>query len=113
MDMEHSKDENAAPWMSVPQFGDWDQKGPLPDYSLNFSKIREMKKQNKREISRASIGNEEELKATAKLDTTNNTAPVAAPAHHSNFDHHHVQDDHHSPTGRRSILSYFNCCVKA
>ncbi|XP_076888165.1 uncharacterized protein LOC143538494 [Bidens hawaiensis] len=113
--MEHSKDEkNAAPWISVPQFGDWDQKGPLPDYSLNFSKIREMKKQNKREISRASIGNEEELiKATPKLDTTNNTAPMAAPAHHSNYDHDHVQDDHHSPTGRRSILSYFNCCVKA
>ncbi|KAL5992189.1 hypothetical protein ACLOJK_013104 [Asimina triloba] len=48
-------------WLSVPQFGDWDQKHDLPDYSLDFSKIREMRKQNKRDISRASLGNEEEL----------------------------------------------------
>ncbi|KAF6134133.1 hypothetical protein GIB67_013530 [Kingdonia uniflora] len=26
-------------WMSVSQFGDWDQKENMPDYSLNFSKI--------------------------------------------------------------------------
>lgn len=45
----------------MPQFGDWDQKGPLPDYSMDFSKIREMRKQNKRDPSRASLGNEEEL----------------------------------------------------
>ncbi|KAL2907204.1 RPM1-interacting protein 4 [Bienertia sinuspersici] len=44
--MEDRKEKN-APWLSVPQFGDWDQKGPLPDYSLDFSKIREMRKQNK------------------------------------------------------------------
>ncbi|KVI08540.1 hypothetical protein Ccrd_013089 [Cynara cardunculus var. scolymus] len=61
-----------APWLSVPQFGDWDQKGPLPDYSLDFSKIREMRKQNKREISRTSIGNEEDFISSnkPKLDTT-------------------------------------------
>ncbi|KAL8251572.1 hypothetical protein R6Q59_035265 [Mikania micrantha] len=103
--MEHGKDKKNAPWMSVPQFGDWDQKGPLPDYSLDFSKIREMRKQNKRDISRASIGNEEELISsnTSKLNTTNNNAPI----------HHSYDDDHHPSIGRRSILSYFNCCVKA
>ncbi|MFS7969667.1 hypothetical protein Hanom_Chr09g00811861 [Helianthus anomalus] len=83
-----------APWMSVPQFGDWDQKGPLPDYSLDFSKIREMRKQNKRDISRASIGNEEDLVSsysssnTAKLNTTNNSAPP----------HHSFDEEDHSPT---------------
>ena len=39
--------ERHAPWLSVPQFGDWDQKGELPDYSVDFSKIRENYKQNK------------------------------------------------------------------
>ncbi|KAG2410557.1 uncharacterized protein HKW66_Vig0012220 [Vigna angularis] len=48
-------------WLSVPQFGDWDQKGQVPDYSLDFSKIRETRKQNKTNISRASLGNEEEF----------------------------------------------------
>ncbi|KAM0039460.1 hypothetical protein Hdeb2414_s0012g00382361 [Helianthus debilis subsp. tardiflorus] len=91
--MEYRKDEKNAPWMSMPQFGDWDQKGPLPDYSLNFSKIREMKKQNKREISRASIGNEELI--SSKVD---NSAPIAT--HHSSYDHDHDHDegDHHSPS---------------
>lgn len=78
--------------MSVPQFGDWDQKGPLPDYSMDFSKIRQNRKQNKRDISRASIGNEEDLISsnTAKLNTTNNSAP-----HHS---YGEDTEDHHSPT---------------
>ncbi|KAL9313745.1 hypothetical protein ACSQ67_019197 [Phaseolus vulgaris] len=44
---------------TVPQFGDWDQKGQVPDYSLDFSKIREMRKQNKTNISRASLDKEE------------------------------------------------------
>jgi len=42
----------------VPQFGEWDQKGPIRDYSLDFSKIQEARKQQK------SLGNEEELKAS-------------------------------------------------
>ncbi|KAL8193919.1 hypothetical protein R6Q57_026161 [Mikania cordata] len=69
--MENVKEEKDAPWLSVPQFGDWDQKGPLPDYSLDFSKIREKRKQNKRELSRTSIGNEEEFISSnkSKLDT--------------------------------------------
>ncbi|XP_050128690.1 uncharacterized protein LOC126605357 isoform X1 [Malus sylvestris] len=89
-----------APWLSVPQFGDWDQKGQVPDYSLDFSKIREMRKQNKRDVSRASLGNEEELVAS-------NTANAGA-VH--NEPHYHQTS--HSPTTRRSIFSYFNCCVK-
>ncbi|KAK7350845.1 hypothetical protein VNO77_09841 [Canavalia gladiata] len=100
--MEQSKEKN-APWLSVPQFGDWDQKGQVPDYSLDFSKIREMRKQNKTNISRASLGNEEELMAS----TTNNTnADQSEPQH----PHYHQTN---SPTTRRSFLSYFNCCVKA
>ncbi|GKB97285.1 pathogenic type III effector avirulence factor Avr cleavage site-containing protein, partial [Tanacetum coccineum] len=81
-----------APWLSVPQFGDWDQKGPLPDYSLDFSKIRESRKQNKRELSRTSIGNEEELVSSnkAKLATTQPSAPID-----------HYNEDHGSPNFSR------------
>ncbi|KAL3637491.1 hypothetical protein CASFOL_018659 [Castilleja foliolosa] len=90
--------EKNAPWLSVPQFGDWDQKGPLP---LDFSKIREMRKQNKRDPSRASLGNEEEL-----FSSNTSASNIAQNVHH---------DSHrnHSPTARRSISSYFNCCIKA
>ncbi|XP_024962003.1 uncharacterized protein LOC112502341 [Cynara cardunculus var. scolymus] len=103
--MENLKDEKNAPWLSVPQFGDWDQKGPLPDYSLDFSKIREMRKQNKREISRTSIGNEEDFISSnkPKLDTTPQPSDP----------HHHFSQDQHSPNNKRSLLSCFNCCVKA
>ncbi|KAI3798561.1 hypothetical protein L1987_33838 [Smallanthus sonchifolius] len=105
--MENAKEEKNAPWLSVPQFGDWDQKGPLPDYSLDFSKIREKRKQNKRELSRTSIGNEEELVSSnkSKLDTPQpqpQPQPIAPD-----------QDYNHPPTKRRSLLSCFSCCVKA
>ncbi|XP_012437418.1 uncharacterized protein LOC105763669 [Gossypium raimondii] len=103
--MEDRKEKIGA-WLSVPQFGDWEQKGQgqLPDYSLDFSKIREMRKQNKREVSRASLGNEEEfINPTA---TTVTTAPTTD-------DHHHYPPTHHSPTSKRGIFSYFNCCIKA
>ncbi|PWA89377.1 Pathogenic type III effector avirulence factor Avr cleavage site-containing protein [Artemisia annua] len=102
--MDNNKDEKNAPWLSVPQFGDWDQKGPLPDYSLDFSKIRESRKQNKRELSRTSIGNEEELVSSnkAKLATTQPLPPID-----------HYNQDHESPNNKRSLLSCFNCCVKA
>ncbi|KAL9459245.1 hypothetical protein AB3S75_002603 [Citrus x aurantiifolia] len=105
--MEDRKEKN-APWLSVPQFGDWDQKGQVPDYSLDFSKIREMRKQNKRDVSRASLGNEE--------DFINPTAPSNNKAHNNQDDeqhHFHQSHHHHSPTTRRSFLSFFNCCVKA
>uniref|UniRef100_A0A803QZK4 RIN4 pathogenic type III effector avirulence factor Avr cleavage site domain-containing protein n=1 Tax=Cannabis sativa TaxID=3483 RepID=A0A803QZK4_CANSA len=95
-----------APWLSVPQFGDWDQKGgQMPDYSLDFSKIREMRKQNKRDVSRASIGNEEELIAPTTTTSTNTS--------HSDHHHPHYHENPHSPSPRRSFFSYFNCCVKA
>ncbi|KAJ7945328.1 Pathogenic type III effector avirulence factor Avr AvrRpt-cleavage: cleavage site protein [Quillaja saponaria] len=101
--MEDRKEKNAS-WLSVPQFGDWDQKGQVPDYSMDFTKIREMRKQNKREVSRASIGNEEEFIASAStnLNTSN-----------SDYQHAHYHQTQHSPTTRRSFLSYFNCFVKA
>ncbi|KAE8701109.1 elongation factor 1-delta 1-like [Hibiscus syriacus] len=92
--MEDRKEpEKNGGWVSVPQFGEWEQKGQVPDYSLDFSKIREMRKQNKREVSRASLGNEDEF-----INPTVSTAPTA---------------DHHSPTTKRGIFSCFNCCIKA
>ncbi|XP_041006885.1 uncharacterized protein LOC121251654 [Juglans microcarpa x Juglans regia] len=97
--------EKVAPWLSVPQFGDWDQKGQVPDYSLDFSKIRENRKQNKKDVSRASLGNEEEF-------ITSNTTTNASKQTHID-DHHHYHQSQHSPTTRRSFLSYFNCCIKA
>ncbi|KFK28174.1 hypothetical protein AALP_AA8G481900 [Arabis alpina] len=116
--MEEDRKENKnSPWLSVPQFGDWDQKGgAIPDYSMDFTKIREMRKLNKRDPSRASLGNEEELinpfhnqpnsvdKTKAKLTTvqSDNTD-------HNVFSHHRP----HSPSTRRGIFSCFNCCVKA
>ncbi|KAE8820182.1 hypothetical protein D1007_01895 [Hordeum vulgare] len=53
--------------MTVPAFGDWDMKnGAMPDYSMDFSKIREMRKQNKKELSRASLGGDDDLLAHHK-----------------------------------------------
>ncbi|GMI68637.1 hypothetical protein like AT5G09960 [Hibiscus trionum] len=102
--MEDNKEKN-GPWLSVPQFGDWDQKGQLPDYSLDFSKIREMRKQNKREVSRASLGNEEEF-----INPTASTATAAPTADHHP---HYPPSNHHTPTTKRGIFSCFNCCIKA
>ncbi|KAK8673767.1 hypothetical protein V6N13_112080 [Hibiscus sabdariffa] len=102
--MEDQKEKN-GPWLSVPQFGDWDQKGQLPDYSLDFSKIREMRKQNKREVSRASLGNEDEfINPTASTVTT---APTADDRHH------YPPSNNHTPATKRGIFSCFNCCIKA
>jgi hypothetical protein len=100
--------EKTAPWLSVPQFGDWDQKGPLPDYSLDFSKIREMRKQNKRDVSRASLGNEEEL-----INPTAITANKVRSDDHLQNKHYHDHESHRSSPTRRGIFSCFNCCVKA
>ena len=93
-----------APWLSVPQFGDWDQKGQVPDYSLDFSKIRENRKQNKRDLSRASLGNEEELIASS---TTTSSTSGSNPQIDQHY--HHSQ---HSPTVRflASFLLWF-CLV--
>ncbi|TKY73895.1 hypothetical protein E2542_SST02652 [Spatholobus suberectus] len=94
--MEQSKEKN-APWLSVPQFGDWDQKGQVPDYSLDFSKIREMRKQNKTNISRASLGNEEELMAS----TTNNTNTVHSEEHQ--HPHYHQTNSPTEPSLKSSL----------
>lgn len=81
-------------WLSVPQFGDWNQRGQVPDYSLDFSKIRETRKQNKTNISRASLGNEEEfVDSTTSISTSS-----VSTGHSSATDHHHHQT--HSPTVR-------------
>ncbi|KAI4962948.1 hypothetical protein ZWY2020_020615 [Hordeum vulgare] len=57
----------ATAWMTVPTFGDWDMKnGAIPDYSMDFSKIREMYKQNKKELSRASLSGDDDLLAHHK-----------------------------------------------
>ncbi|KAL5731246.1 hypothetical protein ACHQM5_003994 [Ranunculus cassubicifolius] len=76
--------EKQAPWMYVPQFGDWDQKGGVPDYSMDFSKIREMRKQNKRDPSRASLGNEEEF-----VNKPQNNQVHQQPHHHLHHEDHH------------------------
>uniref|UniRef100_A0ACD5WF07 Uncharacterized protein n=1 Tax=Avena sativa TaxID=4498 RepID=A0ACD5WF07_AVESA len=115
----HKEGQGANAWMTVPAFGDWDMKnGAMPDYSMDFSKIREMRKQNKKELSRASLGGEDDILA------------------HHNQQHHHQQKqqqqqqkpakpptklggqakDHrrdNSPTGRKTFLSYFQCCINA
>ncbi|XP_024007611.1 uncharacterized protein LOC18011992 [Eutrema salsugineum] len=118
--MEDPKENKNAPWLSVPQFGDWDQKGgTIPDYSMDFSKIREMRKQNKRDPSRASLGNEEDLinpfhnqptsSDTTKAKLTTVHSDNNNNSNHNGFSHHHP----HSPSTRRGIFSCFNCCVKA
>ncbi|KAK7369411.1 hypothetical protein VNO80_11448 [Phaseolus coccineus] len=101
--MDRRKEKNGT-WLSVPQFGDWEQKGQVPDYSLDFSKIRETRKQNKTNISRASLGNEEEF-----VDSTSSSVNTGHSSEHSQPQYHQSVP----PTARKSFLSYFNCCVKA
>ncbi|KAG0549602.1 hypothetical protein BDA96_01G268800 [Sorghum bicolor] len=99
--------------MTVPAFGDWDVKnGAVPDYSMDFSKIREMRKQNKRELSRASLGGDEDLLQQQQQQQSSKAQPPKSSAV--------VADDHHrrplhddSPTGRKKFLSYFHCCIRA
>ncbi|KAG5110149.1 hypothetical protein JHK82_039372 [Glycine max] len=96
--MEQSKEKNTT-WLLVPQFRDWDQKGQVPDYSFDFSKIREMRKQNNTNISRASLGNEEKLMASS---TTSNTSTI-----HSDDHQHPYYHQTNSPTIRSlSFLFY-------
>ncbi|KAH7656293.1 hypothetical protein IHE45_18G067700 [Dioscorea alata] len=101
--MEDRKERNGG-WMSVPAFGDWDMKQGVPDYSMDFSKIREARKINKSDFSRASLGNEDELISIQQ---------AAAAADDHRVPPHHHQEPHHSPTTRRTIMSYFNCCIRA
>ncbi|KAH7652623.1 hypothetical protein IHE45_19G030300 [Dioscorea alata] len=84
-------------WMSVPEFGEWEKKEGVQDYSMNFSRIRKARKLSK---TRLSVGNYEEL-------------------HH---DHHPtIHSDHHltsidqlqasPPSKWKRMLSYFTCCA--
>ncbi|XP_074586120.1 uncharacterized protein LOC141841823 [Curcuma longa] len=99
----------ASGWMSVPAFGEWDSKNGVPDYSMDFTKIREMRKNNKNP-SRASLGNEEELNKLAdkggKEDRCRRSDP-ATPQLHRPIHHHG------SPSGRKKFMGYFQCCIGA
>ncbi|KAL0395578.1 UNVERIFIED_CONTAM: hypothetical protein Scaly_0006200 [Sesamum calycinum] len=127
--MEDRKVRNTQ-WLSVPQFGDWDQKGVLPDYSMDFSKIREMRKQNKRDPSRASLGTRKssslQREEIPTLPTVINTTIIRTTLQRIGY----IKKGEFGPLvgtseineggnrinleqARRSFLSYFNCCVKA
>ncbi|KAG8088259.1 hypothetical protein GUJ93_ZPchr0010g9927 [Zizania palustris] len=110
--MENPREEQqgggAVGWMTVPAFGEWDMKnGAVPDYSMDFSKIREMRKQNKRELSRASLGGDEELLAQQQHKAA--PQPVKADDHRRPL--HAAHGD--SPTRRKKFISYFQCCIRA
>ncbi|CAM8900943.1 unnamed protein product [Rhodiola kirilowii] len=98
------KEKNNGPWMSVPQFGDWDQKGGVPDYSMDFSKIREMRKQNKRELSRASLGNEEEFVSSNTAKNEKQTDNID-----DNINPFHKE----TPKKKKRFWGFFNCCGQA
>uniref|UniRef100_A0A1D1YW02 Pyridoxal biosynthesis lyase pdxS n=1 Tax=Anthurium amnicola TaxID=1678845 RepID=A0A1D1YW02_9ARAE len=107
-------------WLSVPAFGDWEQKhGGVPDYSMDFSKIREMRKQNKKDISRLSVGNDDELiNPTSTKDGAANhhivgRARDAAPGAGRVPGPHHRRSHSGSLTTKEKIMRYLNCCVTA
>ncbi|KAH0682140.1 hypothetical protein KY289_019892 [Solanum tuberosum] len=93
--MEYHKEKRTGPWLSVPQFGHWDQKGVYPDYSMDFSKIRENRKQNKKDLSRASFGNENDLIFSTKSDANSVYFP-------NSNDHHYHQNQ--SSTDKLSTI---------
>lgn len=66
-----------ADWMSVPAFGDWDNQKGMPDYSLDFSKVRQMRKQNKLDYSSISIGNDEDLLHGSKVASADSLSGTA------------------------------------
>ncbi|KAF2573186.1 hypothetical protein F2Q70_00000624 [Brassica cretica] len=109
--MEDPKENKNSPWLSVPQFGDWDQKGgSIPDYSMDFSKIREMRKQNKRDPSRASLGNEEELinPFHNQPSSVDNNKPNKLTTVHSDNNKTHDEFSHHQPLSP-SMCVFIRC----
>ncbi|XVF19377.1 hypothetical protein REPUB_Repub11eG0105800 [Reevesia pubescens] len=61
--MAHQTQNNA--WISVPQFGGWDEKGlGAANYSMVFSQARDNRKQQKTDVRR-SLGNEQEFIAVS------------------------------------------------
>lgn len=118
----HKEGPGANAWMTVPAFGDWDMKnGAMPDYSMDFSKIREMRKQNKKELSRASLGGDDDILAhhhqQQQQQQHQQEKPAKAPTKLGGTANDRRRQPHHgrheSPTGRRTFLSYFQCCIKA
>ncbi|KAG5517348.1 hypothetical protein RHGRI_037934 [Rhododendron griersonianum] len=60
--MTMGKHKEKPGWNSVPEFGGWDRKTPgATDYSVVFSRARANKKQQKNDVNRHSLGNEQEL----------------------------------------------------
>ncbi|WOL02713.1 hypothetical protein Cni_G11432 [Canna indica] len=114
--MSDSKEENvnngaSAAWMSVPAFGEWDMKNGVPDYSMDFTKIREMRKQSKNP-SRASLGNDDEFLNHNKLRSDNKDEGEDRRRRDPEPDLH--RPIHHgSPTGRKKFMGYFHCCIGA
>jgi hypothetical protein len=89
-------------WMTVPAFGEWDVKnGAVPDYSMDFSKIREMRKQNKRELSRASLGGDEDLLQQQQKPQA--TQPSSKNDHRGQL---HGDDDRSPPVNNNSLHSH-------
>lgn len=48
-------------WMATPQFGGWDQKSRVQNYSMVFSRARAKRKECKSHVKGASFDNEHEL----------------------------------------------------
>ncbi|KAK8921055.1 hypothetical protein KSP39_PZI020244 [Platanthera zijinensis] len=102
--MEKSSEMARAEWLSVPAFGEWEKQHGMPDYSLDFSKIREMRKQNKSDYSRISVGNDDELLHQPKAASAESLGGHAVPA---------AIRRQHTPPGRKKFRSYFVCCIGA
>ncbi|XP_020575428.1 uncharacterized protein LOC110021324 [Phalaenopsis equestris] len=112
--MEGSTEGTKVDWMSVPAFGDWENQKGMPDYSLDFSKLRQMRKQNKSDYSCISIGNEEDLRHGSKKDEElHDRSKVASDVSLSGAAVTPAIHHQHSPSGRRKLTSYFVCCTGA
>ncbi|KAH0436467.1 hypothetical protein IEQ34_017269 [Dendrobium chrysotoxum] len=113
--MEKSTEGTKVDWMSVPAFGDWDNQKGMPDYSLDFSKVRQMRKLNKSDYSRISIGNDEDLLSGSKKDDEilNRSKVAASAVSRSGTAVTPAIGHQHSPSGRKKVMSYFVCCIKA
>lgn len=69
-------------WMSVPQFGGWDQEAPgSTDYSVVFAQARANRKQHKSNLNRASLGCEKELIAASADHHQKEDPTVVLPSH--------------------------------
>ncbi|CAL9750022.1 unnamed protein product [Musa acuminata subsp. burmannicoides] len=98
---------NSSGWMAVPAFGEWDMKNGVPDYSMDFTKIREMRKQNKHP-SRASLGNDDELQLPSNNNNSNNNEGEAEE------EPRRRRHRHGSPTGRKKkLMGCLLCCTGA